>query len=833
MDMNKFRSESHVAQQNRRDKLRIHPPGCNDLFQNPGDFHPGINPDFVQVRNVRNANLLYDPTLVSSSALHFSTNSDVLPAAQRDEMLEQEIETAQHRRLVLAEDLMSPSILTHFNAPSRVGPADRQGYDNLKSIGSKQDCDWMMSYASGSSGKEDNQNPLFGGAVLSNNARESNISATTRYLNPAYDSNQDVQSTSINPCSEICGQDGRNCYSDLHIPSAQLLYNSTVPQDVVTAASVSTRAPERVSDLLQQNIREAVPMSWATDYSGNQSGSFHLDIAGSWIERPLVDHGKGEGEHELRIPASDATTQGLALSLSSNPLPKVWVAQLGEEYASNGLQSRSVDFEDPQNSKILKPLHSMDKSSIISKASAKSLQEIVGTSSYIHRQHIGPLGPFTGYATILKNSRFLKPAQEVLEDFCEMTNSKLDKLCKGSEGISGEVSASASMVAARTAGMEAAVKGNNSGASSSTFYSSNENSGDCGLGSSSIEQPSWPQYQQKKAKLLYLQEEVCKRYKLYYQQMQMVVSSFESVAGLGGATPYISLALKTLGRKFRSLKNAISEEIKHTSRALGEDFFSPTTGMTNDKGDMYKLKYLGQKSSGVNVGFLEPQQHSWRPQRGLPESSVAILRAWLFEHFLHPYPTDTDKHMLATQTGLTRNQVSNWFINARVRLWKPMVEEIHMLESKGLAGANQINSGKTDTNSTGEGTRRQNTDDHAIFKPPINDMSNRQLVSSISDMHHMVSTRDACADQWNQEKRSRDEFNVPTRRSMDGSLIGFVPYQRGQLDIGGHGAVSLTLGLRHGVDSSRQQQQQQEQFHQQEDQLRRQFGGQMIHNCLH
>lgn len=27
-------------------------------------------------------------------------------------------------------------------------------------------------------------------------------------------------------------------------------------------------------------------------------------------------------------------------------------------------------------------------------------------------------------------------------------------------------------------------------------------------------------------------------------------------------------------------------------------------------------------------------------------------------------------------------QVSNWFINARVRLWKPMVEEVHMLESQ-------------------------------------------------------------------------------------------------------------------------------------------------------
>lgn len=28
------------------------------------------------------------------------------------------------------------------------------------------------------------------------------------------------------------------------------------------------------------------------------------------------------------------------------------------------------------------------------------------------------------------------------------------------------------------------------------------------------------------------------------------------------------------------------------------------------------------------------------------------------------------------------DQVSNWFINARVRLWKPMVEEIHTLETR-------------------------------------------------------------------------------------------------------------------------------------------------------
>lgn len=76
------------------------------------------------------------------------------------------------------------------------------------------------------------------------------------------------------------------------------------------------------------------------------------------------------------------------------------------------------------------------------------------------------------------------------------------------------------------------------------------------------------------------------------------------------------------------------------------------------------------------------QHNAWRPQRGLPERAVSVLRAWLFEHFLHPYPKDSDKMMLAKQTGLTRSQVSNWFINARVRLWKPMVEEMYLEEIK-------------------------------------------------------------------------------------------------------------------------------------------------------
>lgn len=184
--------------------------------------------------------------------------------------------------------------------------------------------------------------------------------------------------------------------------------------------------------------------------------------------------------------------------------------------------------------------------------------------------------------------------------------------------------------------------------------------------------------QNKLTKLLAMLDEVDRRYKQYYHQMQIVVSSFDVIAGSGAAKPYTALALQTISRHFRCLRDAITGQIRATRRSLGEQ---DTSG--NGKGvGISRLRYvdqqLRQQRALQQLGMM--QQHAWRPQRGLPESSVSILRAWLFEHFLHPYPKDSDKIMLARQTGLTRSQVSNWFINARVRLWKPMVEEMYKEE---------------------------------------------------------------------------------------------------------------------------------------------------------
>jgi hypothetical protein len=157
------------------------------------------------------------------------------------------------------------------------------------------------------------------------------------------------------------------------------------------------------------------------------------------------------------------------------------------------------------------------------------------------------------------------------------------------------------------------------------------------------------------------------------------VTSFEQAAGIGSAKSYTALALQTISKKFRCLKDAISSQIKATSKSLGEDESS-----LNGKVEGSKLKFvdhqLRQQRALQQLGMK--QHNAWRPQRGLPEKAVSVLRSWLFEHFLHPYPKDSDKRMLAKQTGLTRSQVSKWFINARVRLWKPMVEEMYMEEFK-------------------------------------------------------------------------------------------------------------------------------------------------------
>ncbi|KAI3824116.1 hypothetical protein L1987_05565 [Smallanthus sonchifolius] len=264
-----------------------------------------------------------------------------------------------------------------------------------------------------------------------------------------------------------------------------------------------------------------------------------------------------------------------------------------------------------------------------------------------------------GVVKVLRNSRYVKAAQELLEEFCSVGRGNLKKNKSGS-------------------------KHNNS--NQNPINSGSGGGGGGGSSSSSKDLPPLSsaqriEHQRRKVKLSSMLDEVDRRYNHYCEQMQMVVNSFDLVMGFGAAVPYTALAQKAMSRHFRCLKDVIASQLNHTCELLGEKDAS-SSGVT--KGETPRLKLLEQslrqQRAFNQMGMME--QEAWRPQRGLPERSVNILRAWLFEHFLHPYPSDADKHLLARQTGLSRNQVSNWFINARVRLWKPMVEEMYQQESK-------------------------------------------------------------------------------------------------------------------------------------------------------
>uniref|UniRef100_A0A8C4I2M2 Myeloid ecotropic viral integration site 3 n=1 Tax=Dicentrarchus labrax TaxID=13489 RepID=A0A8C4I2M2_DICLA len=52
-------------------------------------------------------------------------------------------------------------------------------------------------------------------------------------------------------------------------------------------------------------------------------------------------------------------------------------------------------------------------------------------------------------------------------------------------------------------------------------------------------------------------------------------------------------------------------------------------------------------------------------KRGIfPKVATNIMRAWLFQHLSHPYPSEEQKKQLAQDTGLTILQVNNWSVHS-------------------------------------------------------------------------------------------------------------------------------------------------------------------------
>ncbi|OWK16250.1 hypothetical protein Celaphus_00004656 [Cervus elaphus hippelaphus] len=95
---------------------------------------------------------------------------------------------------------------------------------------------------------------------------------------------------------------------------------------------------------------------------------------------------------------------------------------------------------------------------------------------------------------------------------------------------------------------------------------------------------------------------------------------------------------------------------------------------SSDQGDGLDTSVASPSSGGEDEEL--DQERRRNKKRGIfPKVATNIMRAWLFQHLSHPYPSEEQKKQLAQDTGLTILQVNNWFINARRRIVQPMIDQ--------------------------------------------------------------------------------------------------------------------------------------------------------------
>ncbi|XP_064999805.1 cyclin-B1-2-like [Musa acuminata AAA Group] len=118
-----------------------------------------------------------------------------------------------------------------------------------------------------------------------------------------------------------------------------------------------------------------------------------------------------------------------------------------------------------------------------------------------------------------------------------------------------------------------------------------------------------------------------------------------------------------------SLKSVIEHEVVANHDAL-------RFGLDGVKGDIVGSHPLQSRRDSTSRFWEEKK----RMGLDFTYGSAFNLRRDLDAQILSSYPKDSETLVLARQTSLTRSQVSNWFINAPVRLWKPMIKNMYKEE---------------------------------------------------------------------------------------------------------------------------------------------------------
>lgn len=173
------------------------------------------------------------------------------------------------------------------------------------------------------------------------------------------------------------------------------------------------------------------------------------------------------------------------------------------------------------------------------------------------------------------------------------------------------------------------------------------------------------------------------------------------------------------------LQFAISSQRKLRLPALsGASFELESVTPAGSDDEQTASKTASRRKKGTRRGTLHPEAKN-------------VLKAWMFspEHFAHPYPSEEEKEELANEAGIEVKQLSNWFTNARKRLWQPV------LRQSGVEVKNFL--------STGRGGPRGNK----LDVPP--------------NLHQLVAQSPMTSPPSSPRKRSWSAMDSPSTESVD------------------------------------------------------------------
>lgn len=136
-------------------------------------------------------------------------------------------------------------------------------------------------------------------------------------------------------------------------------------------------------------------------------------------------------------------------------------------------------------------------------------------------------------------------------------------------------------------------------------------------------------------------------------------------------------------------------------------------------------------------GSKSARANSKKKRTSFPRNTTKALKEWLRRNILNPYPSEEEKKKLCREFDLTCPQLQTWFINARIRLWKPCIEHIYNSKKHQLKRM-EANSSSGSGNCTSENPPSHSSN-YLGGSPENNNLAKREIIAGNGNNSNSVS----------------------------------------------------------------------------------------------